>query len=78
MRHIDGIKTVETKGQIEPGVFNFVVSTNKKAEGFNIRMAITKQLAEKGMYIVEMQAESMNLEDIFLRLTSENTQEENK
>lgn len=78
LKHIDGIKTVETKGQTELGVFDFVVAIKKKAEGVNIRMEITKQLAKNGMYIVEMRGESMNLEDIFLRLTSENTQEENK
>lgn len=78
LKNIQGIKTIETKGQTEPGVFNFVVGTKKKAEGVNIRMSITKELAKKGMYIVEMQGESMNLEDIFLRLTSENTQEADK
>ena len=35
-----------------------------------VRMLMTKSLAEKGMYVVEMRSESMNLEDVFLKLTS--------
>lgn len=72
LKPIKGIKGIDKVGQDSN---NYIILTNKKSDSINIRMEITKKLAEKGMYVVEMQTEGVNLEEVFQKLTLNNKKE---
>lgn len=67
---VEGVKRVKRTGQKESGIVDFTVETGRERSGTQMRMGMTKALAEKGMYVVEMRGDDMNLEDVFLKLTS--------
>lgn len=67
---VGGLKSVKKTGGTKDGGFGFLVEADGKEDGARTRLRITKELAESGLYVVEMSAERANLEDVFLRLTS--------
>jgi ABC-2 type transport system ATP-binding protein len=75
IRHIPGVRKIEKVWKTEQDSNNYIVLIDKKAASKNIRIEITKRLAEKGMYVIEMEPESMKLEEVFQKLTSEDNKE---
>lgn len=61
VKHIERVKTKDEGA----AAFALVIEGGMSARG-----NITKTLAEKGLYVVEMQKESVDLEEMFLKLTS--------
>jgi len=67
---VNGVAAVKAEGSREPEISDFIVTVENGQSDGAVRMLMTKSLAEQGMYVAEMRSESMNLEDVFLKLTS--------
>lgn len=65
---INGVKHFEYKGELEPGSAEFEIETKKDVD---IRFALFEGLAKRGKYILMLKPLEMTLEEVFIRLTSE-------
>ncbi len=70
LSHIDGVAKVQSLGQREPGVESFAIDPK---EGVDIRRPIFERLSARNWPIYEMRSMEMSLEEIFIALTSEQT-----
>lgn len=67
---VSGVKQVLALGQKEPGSFDFQIETE---EGKDVRRGLFTILCDRKWPILSLDCGEMTLEDIFLRLTSEDT-----
>lgn len=72
---IPGIRKIEKVQDIEAESNSYIILIDKKLNSKSIRAEITKKLVEKGMYVIRMEPENMNLEEVFQRLTSDSNKE---
>ncbi len=71
IRGIDGVKSVkqsQDKSDINAGLFNYLIENTKSVD---VRTPLFFKMAELGYPIHEIKSVAVNLEDIFLQLTSE-------
>ncbi len=71
IRGIDGVKSVkqsQDKSDISAGLFNYLIENTKSVD---VRTPLFFKMAELGYPIHEIKSVAVNLEDIFLQLTSE-------
>lgn len=75
LKPILDIKEIKKIGQRKQGITDYIVLTSKNSDSLNIRIEITKRLAQKGIYVIEMQTQGANLEEIFQNLTLNKNEE---
>ena len=66
LRSVKGVKSVTSLGQMERGSFDFLIEPE---EGEDIRGEISKRVAARGKTLLSLTANTLSLEQIFLRLT---------
>ncbi|MDR0396006.1 MAG: ABC transporter ATP-binding protein [Oscillospiraceae bacterium] len=69
LRALEGARYVESLGAKEEGAHDFVVETDRSAD---IRKPLFNALARAGLPILMLRPADITLEDIFLKLTSDN------
>lgn len=70
IQHIPGLVKVKTLGEREPGVFEYNIDAE---EGQDIRRELFKRMAEREWPILGLRSSELSLEDIFLKLTNEDS-----
>ncbi|MBR2477221.1 MAG: ATP-binding cassette domain-containing protein [Clostridia bacterium] len=75
LRGVDGISGIECVGEVEEGTCDFVVSAKK---GADVRKKVFSALAKADMPILMSKAAGLSLEDIFLKLTTDESKEAKK
>ncbi len=72
IRSIPGTRTVDQMGVKEPGTFDFLVETDRNAD---VRRPLFSALAKQDYPILMLRPMDIELEDIFLQLTTERGEE---
>ncbi|MCX7614478.1 MAG: ABC transporter ATP-binding protein [Clostridiales bacterium] len=70
---IEGIKNAEALEEKEPGAFDYIIEVKQNED---VRKAISQKLSEKNLPILLMKPLDLSLEDIFLKLTTEEVSED--
>ena len=72
IRAIPGTRTVDQMGVKEPGTYDFLVETDRNAD---VRRPLFNALAKQGYPLLMLRPMDIELEDIFLQLTTERGEE---
>ena len=68
IRSLPGVKYVEEMGSREPDTMDYIIESDRKSD---IRFSLFNSMAKMGKPILMLRPMDMTLEDIFLKLTSE-------
>ena len=71
LRGIEGISGIECVGEVETGTCDFIISAKK---GADIRKKVFSALAQEDMPILMSKTAGLSLEEIFLKLTTDESQ----
>ncbi len=72
--NLSNMKSVETVGEKEPGVFEYIIETSNNTD---VRRELFTKLSEKAMPLLELRRFDLTLEDIFLEIIG-NKQDDNE
>jgi ABC-2 type transport system ATP-binding protein len=70
LRGLRGVVSVEPKGSLDDKVFHFIVESERDLD---LRREIARTVVQNDMGLIELRAEGMTLEDIFIKLVTDET-----
>lgn len=68
LTNINGVSSVTCVGSAEPETLDYIISVN---EGADVRAVVISRLLEQGFTVLSLSATELNLEQLFLKITTE-------